>query len=344
MKIALISDAWLPQVNGVVTTMLQTSLHLAELGHQAVRISPEQFRTVPCPGYREIRLSLFPTHAVARALDRINPDALHIATEGPLGRAARHWCLRNDFPFASSYHTRFPEYLRMRAPIPLALSYAVLRRFHAPAHCTLVRTSTQKSLLQARGFGHLSVWPGAVDCDLFRPLGKDALSLPRPISMYMGRVAVEKNLEQFLDLELPGSQVIVGEGPDLVKLRNKYPKAVFTGARFGVDLAKTLSAADVFVFPSRTDTLGLVMLEAMACGVPVAAFPVPGPVDLLTEGSTGAMDEDLRTAIFRALALDGEACIEFAQEHSWRRSTENFLLFQRRQQPTTQLIAVPRAG
>ncbi|HET6564770.1 MAG TPA: glycosyltransferase, partial [Xanthomonadales bacterium] len=184
----------------------------------------------------------------------------------------------------------------------------------------------------------ISVWPGAVDCDLFRPLGKDALSLPRPISMYMGRVAVEKNLEQFLDLKLPGTQVVVGGGPDLAKLQKKYPAAIFTGPRFGVELAKTLSAADVFVFPSRTDTLGLVMLEAMACGIPVAALPVPGPADLLVEGSTGAMDEDLEAAIFRALALDGDACIEFAREHSWRRSTERFLSFQRWQRPRNEVV------
>jgi glycosyltransferase involved in cell wall biosynthesis len=343
MKIALVTDAWLPQVNGVVTTLQQTSLHLNELGHQVARISPEQFRTMPCPGYPEIRLSVLPGRKVSRDLERIAPDVVHIATEGPLGRAARDWCVRNDFPFATSCHTRFPEYLRMRAPIPLSLSYAVLRHFHAPAHCTLVRTRTQKNLLEARGFGHLSIWPGAVDCDLFRPLGKDALFLPRPISMYMGRVSVEKNLEAFLDLQLPGTQVVVGDGPELQKLRRKYPAALFTGARFGVELARTLSAADVFVFPSRTDTLGLVMLEAMACGVPVAAFPVPGPADLLTEGGTGAMDEDLGAAVFRALALDGEACIEFAREFSWRRSTENFLALQSRQRVGTHLgaMAVP---
>lgn len=329
MKIALISDAWLPQINGVVTTLRQTVMHLEELGHQVGLITPDKFKTLPCPGYSDIRLSLLPSRKMAKELDEFKPDAVHISTEGSLGNAGRSWCLKNDFPFASSYHTQFPEYLRMRAPIPLNLSYSVLRRFHAAAHRTLVRTQTQKDLLEARGFRHLSIWPGAVDSDLFRPLGKDALSLPRPISMYMGRVAVEKNLEQFLDLDLPGTQVVVGSGPDLLKLQKKYPAAVFTGARSGVELAKTVSAADVFVFPSRTDTLGLVMLEAMACGVPVAAFPVPGPADLVTEGSTGALDGDLKAAIYRALALDGDACIEFAREHSWRRSTENFLRYQK---------------
>jgi glycosyltransferase involved in cell wall biosynthesis len=334
----------LPQVNGVVTTFRQTLACLQELGHQVGLITPDKFRTVPCPGYAEIRLSVMPGRQVANSLDKFKPDLVHISTEGTLGNAGRAWCLQNEFPFATSYHTRFPEYLRLRAPIPLSLSYAVLRRFHAPAHNTLVRTRTQKNLLEARGFGHLSIWPGAVDSELFRPLGKDALSLPRPISMYMGRVAVEKNLEQFLDLSLPGTQVIVGDGPDLPKLQKKYPAAVFTGARFGVELAKMLSAADVFVFPSRTDTLGLVMLEAMACGVPVAAFPVPGPADILTEGATGAMDEDLKAAIFRALALDGDACIELAREHSWRRSTETFLAFQRQQQASAEYITLAHAS
>jgi glycosyltransferase involved in cell wall biosynthesis len=328
----LVSDAWIPQVNGVVTTFRQTVSSLQELGHQVELVTPDRFRTVPCPGYAEIRLATMPGRRAAYLLERFKPDFVHIATEGPLGRAGRAWCVRNNFPFASSYHTRFPEYLRLRAPVPLSVSYGVLRRFHAPAHTTLVRTRTQKELLQARGFGHLSIWPGAVDSDLFRPLGKDALSLPRPISMYMGRVAVEKNLEQFLDLDLPGTQVVVGGGPDLSKLQKKYPAAVFTGSRFGVELAKLLSSADVFVFPSRTDTLGLVMLEAMACGVPVAAFPVPGPADLVQAGATGALDEDLKAAVFRALALDGEACIEFAREHSWRRSTEAFLACQYQQQ------------
>jgi glycosyltransferase involved in cell wall biosynthesis len=232
-------------------------------------------------------------------------------------------------PFATSCHTKFPEYIRLRAPIPLRWTYAWLRWFHRPAHTTLVRTKTQKQSLKARGFTHLKVWPGAVDTELFRPCWKEALSLPRPIAMYMGRVAVEKGLDAFLDLELPGSQVVVGGGPDLDRLRRRYPTAHFLGPKFGEELARLLSAADVFVFPSRTDTLGLVMLEAMACGIPVAAFPVPGPIDVIKECSTGALDEDLAAAVYRALSLDGEACTEFAEYHSWQRSAERFLKFQK---------------
>ena len=323
------TDAWAPQVSGVVTTMTNTSRLLRAMGHEVLLVTPDGFRTMPCPGYAEIRLALKPKRAVFRMLDAFGPEALHIATEGPLGHAARRWCLRNGFPFATSYHTQFPEYIRLRAPIPLRWTYAWLRWFHRPAHTTLVRTKTQKGLLKARGFEHLKVWPGAVDTGLFRPRGKDALSLPRPIAMYMGRVAVEKGLDAFLELELPGSQVVIGGGPDLDKLQQRYPGAHFLGPKFGEELARLVSAADVFVFPSRTDTLGLVMLEAMACGVPVAAFPVPGPIDVVQEGCTGALDEDLAAAVYRALGLDGEACIEFAEFHSWQRSVERFLKHQR---------------
>ncbi len=328
MRIAIVTDAWAPQVSGVVTTMVNTTRILEELGHRVSLVTPEGFRTAPCPGYREIRLALKPKRRVFRQLDQARPEVLHITTEGPLGHAARRWCLANDFPFATSYHTQFPEYVRLRAPVPLRLTYAWLRRFHSPAHTTLVRSKTQKRLLSERGFSHLKVWPGAVDTDLFRPCGKEALCLPRPIAMYMGRVAVEKGLDAFLGLDLPGSKVVVGGGPDLDKLRARYPDSHFLGPKFGEELASLLSAADVFVFPSRTDTLGLVMLEAMACGIPVAAFPVPGPQDLVQEGSTGALDEDLAAAVFRALRIDGEACIEFAQDHSWQRSTERFLKLQ----------------
>jgi glycosyltransferase involved in cell wall biosynthesis len=329
LRIALVTDAWAPQISGVVTTMANTARVLGELGHEVDLVTPEGFRTAPCPGYAEIRLSLKPKRKVFRMLEGFRPDAIHIATEGPLGHAARRWCLDGAFPFATSYHTQFPEYVRLRAPIPLRVTYAYLRRFHRPAHATLVRTKTQKELLKSRGFTHLKVWPGAVDTQLFRPRGKEALCLPRPIAMYMGRVAVEKGIGAFLGLELPGSKVVVGGGPDLDKLRHRHPGAHFLGPKFGEELAGLLSAADVFVFPSRTDTLGLVMLEAMACGVPVAAFPVPGPLDVIQDGSTGALDEDLAAAVFRALRLDGEACIEFAQYYSWQRSTERFLELQR---------------
>ena len=329
MRIVLGTDAWRPQVNGVVTTMSNTVRHLEEMGHTVLPISPSEFRSFPCPGYSEIRLAAMPRRKVARMLEKFRPDVIHIPTEGPIGMAVRGWCVRNAFPFATSYHTRFPEYIRLRAPIPVSLSYAWLRRFHAAAHTTVVRTRTQLDLLRERGFDHLDIWPGAVDTETFQPRGKGALDLPRPICMYMGRVAVEKGLEEFLDLDLPGSKVVIGGGPDLDKLKRQYPDAHFPGPRFGVELAALVSDADVFVFPSRTDTLGLVMLEAMACGIPVAAFPVPGPADLVINGQTGVLDDRLDAAIEGALKLDPAACVAFAREHDWRRSTERFLSFQK---------------
>lgn len=330
MRFCLVSDAWTPQVNGVVTTLRNTVTQLERRGVDVLAITPDQFRSVPCPGYAEIRLSLAPFRKVARLIEAGRPDVIHIATEGPLGRAARRYCLANRVPFSTSSHTRFPEYLRHRLPIPVDFSYRVLRDFHAPAQTTLVRSKTLSGELEQRGFRHLQVWPGAVDTELFFPRGKDALDLPRPISAYVGRISVEKGLPAFLDLELPGSKVLIGGGPDLEKLKANYPDAHFLGPKHGENLAGLLSAADVFVFPSRTDTYGLVMLEAMACGVPVAAFPVPGPLDVIRQGSTGVMHEDLKTAVFKALELDGDAGIEFAMDHSWARSTDRLLRAQTR--------------
>ncbi len=341
MKIALVTDAWEPQVNGVVTTMRNTRDQALRLGHQVQMITPDQFHNIPCPMYAEIRLSLKPYRKLAQSLEAGQPDVIHIATEGPLGAAANKYCTRNNIAFTSSLHTRFPEYIRMRAPVPLNVSYYYLRNFHAAARTTLVRTATQKKALEARGFKHLRVWPGAVDTGLFKPRGKEALSLPRPISMYMGRVSVEKGLDEFLQLDLPGTQVIVGGGPDLNRLVSRYPKAVFTGPKFGEELATVLSAADVFVFPSRTDTFGLCMLEAMACGVPVAALPVPGPMDVVINRSTGILDTDLKQAILQALSLDSEACIEFALDHNWENSTKGFLNIQTQIHAPAETIAGP---
>jgi len=325
MRILLVSDAWKPQVNGVVRTLEATRAALERLGHAVELLCPEGRRTLPCPTYPEIRLTLRPGRAVREVLSRGPFDAIHIATEGPLGLAVRNWCVRSATPFTTSYHTRFPEYLRLRAPVPLALSYAYLRWYHRPAGCTLVRSETQYQLLAERGFDKLSIWPGGVDTSLFRPRARDHLDLPRPIAMYAGRVAKEKNLDAFLDLDVKGSKVIVGGGPDLERLRARHPRAHFLGYRHGIALARCLSAADVFVFPSRTDTLGLVMLEAMACGVPVAAFPVPGPLDLITDGGNGALDENLAAAYYRALSVDSTACVEFAEQFAWERCTARFL-------------------
>lgn len=325
MKILLISDAWQPQVNGVVRTLENTSAELTRLGHEVLVIGPDRFRTMPMPGYREIPLALMPGRQLDRLIEDFLPDCIHIATEGPLGMAARRWCVHHEVVFTTSYHTRFPEYLRLRAPVPTRWTYAWLRRFHGAAHRTMVRTRTQKKELKQRGFESLEVWPGGVDTQLFRPRKERALKLPGPIALYSGRVAREKSLEDFLSVPFPGSKVIVGDGPDRAALQARFPDAHFLGYHHGEALAQLVASADVFVFPSRTDTLGLVMLEAMACGVPVAAFPVPGPQDVVLEGVSGCLDEDLAVAMERALKLDRTACRSFAGEFSWRHCSQIFL-------------------
>jgi len=325
MRILLVTDAWAPQVNGVARTLQMTRDTLNGFGHIVEVLTPAGHRTIPCPGYPEIRLTLRPKRATRQAFSKGPYDAVHIATEGPLGVAARRWCLRHGLEFTTSCHTRFPEYLRCRAPVPLAWSYAWLRWFHGAGKRTFVRTATQRRLMAARGFINLAIWPGGVDTSQFRPHDRDHLEMARPISMYMGRVAKEKNIERFLELEMPGSKVVIGDGPACAELRQKFPEVHFLGYRHGDELARCLSSADVFVFPSRTDTLGLVILEAMACGVPVAAYPVPGPQDLIRDGGTGAMDEDLQKAVLRALSIDGADCIEFASQHSWANCTRQFL-------------------
>ena len=302
MKLTIVTDAWSPQVNGVVTTLTRTRECLEALGHDVAVISPERFRTLPCPTYPEIRLALLPGRGVARTLRALSPDAIHIATEGPLGIAARRYCTRTGLKFTTSYHTQFPEYVRKRAPIPVAWSYAYLRAHHGKAERTLVATEHLRRRLIEHGFTNVVIWSRGVDTALFKPRGRDHLALPRPISIYVGRVAVEKNLEAFLSAEISGSKVIVGDGPDLAKLRQRFPEAHFVGYKFGEALAEHISSADVFVFPSRTDTFGLVMLEAMACGTPVAAYPVTGPIDVVRDGFSGRLHEDLATAAREALA------------------------------------------
>lgn len=324
MKILIVTDAWAPQINGVVRTLETTRQTLETFGHEVDVLSPEGQRTLPCPGYSEIRLTMRPWRAVKNHFKGRQYDAIHIATEGPLGLAARHWCKRRGLAFTSSCHTRFPEYIRLRLPIPLGWSYAWLRWFHGAAERTMVRSPGQLSDLKARGFARLAVWPGAVDNNVFRPRERDALDLPRPIALYAGRVSTEKNLDAFLSLDLPGSKVVIGDGPALPALKKRYPQVHFTGYLKGEALAGAMASADVFVFPSLTDTLGLVNLEAMACGVPVAAFPAPGVSDLVVDGGNGALDPDLTQAIFRALAVDGEACIEFASQFSWETCTRRF--------------------
>lgn len=325
MKVAIVTDAWLPQTNGVVRTLLTTIDCMRADGIEVQVISPAEFRTLPCPTYPEIRLSLFAGRVVARRLDELEPAAVHIATEGPLGLAARRWCLRRGHEFTTAYHTQFPEYLRARAPVPLAVSYAFMRWFHGAAKRTLVATPTMQQRLEANGITKVARWSRGVDSELFRPRAKDFLSLPRPVWLYAGRVAVEKGIEDFLRLELPGTKLVVGDGPARASLEAQYPAVRFVGYKHGQELAQHMAAADVFVFPSRTDTFGLVLLEAMACGVPVAAYPVTGPIDVVVHGVTGVLDADLHLAALTALDLDPTACRNHALGFSWEACTRQFV-------------------
>jgi 1,2-diacylglycerol 3-alpha-glucosyltransferase/glucuronosyltransferase len=325
LRLALVTDAWSPQVNGVVRTLQRTKLELERLGHQVTVISPDQFSTIPCPTYPEIRLALWPAAKLGRRLEALKPEAIHIATEGPLGRAARAWCLKRRHPFTTAYHTRFPEYVAARFAVPLAWTYGIVRQFHAPAVRVMVATQSIEDELIQRGFANISRWTRGVDLELFRPDEPAPLDLPRPVHLHVGRVAVEKNIGAFLALKLPGSKVVIGDGPQLAALRTQYPDVHFLGAKHGPDLARHVAAGDVFVFPSLTDTFGLVMLEALACGLPVAAFPVAGPKDVLREGEVGALDWDLAKAVERAIALPRTACRRYAEGFSWEAATGQFL-------------------
>jgi glycosyltransferase involved in cell wall biosynthesis len=324
MRVAIATDAWHPQVNGVVRTLTSLAKAAAKLGTDLEFVTPEKFPSVSLPTYAKIRLALPNRNEIARRIERIQPDAIHIATEGPIGLAVRAYCLRHELPFTTSFTTRFPEYISARYPIPESWSYAALRRFHAPAAVTMVSTPSLTSELRQRGFGHLGMWTRGVDTDMFAPNHRIQLGLPRPIFLTAGRVAIEKNLEAFLSLELPGSKVIVGEGPQETELRRRFPDAVFLGLRSGTELAGAIAAADVFVFPSLTDTFGVVQLEALACGVPVAAFPVTGPRDVIGDRPIGVLSDDLRAACLDALSVSRERCRAFALTHSWETSARQF--------------------
>jgi len=325
-RLLLVSDAWHPQINGVVRTLEPILEELAALGLEAGLITPAQYRTIPCPTYPEIRLALTTFRAVRRRIDEIAPDYVHIATEGPLGLMVRNWCLHRGKRFTTSYHTRFPEYLAARLPVPLSASYAWMRWFHNRANGIMVATPTLERELEARGFRNLMRWRRGVDQEQFRPDHPPALTgLPRPIFGYVGRVAVEKNLDAFLSLDLPGTKVVVGDGPALEDLRRRYPDTVFTGAKLGDDLARHYTSLDVFVFPSRTDTFGNVLVEALASGVPVAAFPVMGPLDIVDGHGVGVLDDDLRVAALAALDVPRDRCRAYAQSFTWKRSARDFL-------------------
>jgi len=328
LRIALVTDAWYPQINGVVRTLARVKEELELLGHRLDVFAPHQFRTLPCPTYPEIRLALLQGGRLRRRLAEADPHAIHIATEGPLGMAARRYCLGRGLPFTTSYHTRFPEYLSARLPVPAAWGYRVMRWFHRPSAGVMVATASLRDELAGRGFGNLRAWSRGVDLELFRPRPDEPApyDLPRPVFLFVGRVAVEKNIEAFLGLDLPGSKLVVGDGPQLPDLRRRFPGAHFAGARQGQDLARHYAAADAFVFPSLTDTFGLVLLEALASGLPVAAFPVTGPKDVIgPEPAAGVLDRDLGRAALAALSLDRTRARAYAQRFSWRATAELFL-------------------
>ncbi|MCR6629304.1 MAG: glycosyltransferase family 1 protein [Magnetospirillum sp.] len=331
MRILVVSDAWFPQINGVVRTLDTLRSELEKSGHEVVLITPDRFRSIPCPTYPEIRLALKPGRRLARMIEAAQPCAIHIATEGPLGWAARRYCLRRRVPFTTAYHTKFPEYIQARFRVPLPVSYAVMRRFHGKSARVMVATQGIEDELVRRGFDNIGRWSRGVDTELFHPrpeLKGDAgpfAGLPHPVFLYVGRVAVEKNIQAFLDLDLPGSKVVVGDGPLLDELRRRHPEATFTGAKFGEDLAVHYAAADVFVFPSRTDTFGLVLLEALASGLPVAAYPVPGPLDVIGDAPAGVLSEDLGAAARAALAIPAEVARAHALSFSWAACTRQFL-------------------
>ena len=324
MRIVLVTDAAPPQVNGVVITLATLTQELVHLGHDVRTISPAMFRTMPCPTYPEIRLALFPYRGVRAAIEHAQPDAVHIATEGPLGMAARRVCIESGLRFTTGYHTRFPEYVRARFPVPLGITYAWLRHFHGAAQRVLVPTASMQNELVRRRITNTAIWPRGVDLARFAPEGPRAFQSKKPVFMYVGRVAIEKNLEAFLDLDLPGEKWIVGGGPQLAQLKRRYPDAHFAGAKAHHELAAWYRSADVFVFPSRTDTFGLVLLEALACGVPVAAYPVPGPKDVIGRSRAGALDEDLWSAAMAALELGAGSAREHAMQFSWQRVAQMF--------------------
>lgn len=325
MDLLIVSDAWHPQVNGVVRSLDRLGQELCEKGLEVSYLTPQSFKTLPCPTYPEIRLSLTLGHKVRRMIEEAQPACLHIATEGPLGFWARRYCLDRKLPFSTSYHTRFPEYVAARWPIPTEWTYSLLRWFHNAGHCCMVATPSLHRDLEERGFENLSYWSRGVDLDLFKPeRANGSLAGDNPRYLYVGRVAIEKNIEAFLSLDLPGTKIVVGDGPQKAELEQSFPDVQFLGMKEGEELAEIYASSDVFVFPSKTDTFGIVLLEAMASGLPVAAYPVMGPKDVIGDAPVGVLDDDLGKAIEGALKLDRDACRAYAAEFSWTASAEQF--------------------
>jgi glycosyltransferase involved in cell wall biosynthesis len=325
LRLLIVSDAWTPQVNGVVRTLATVAARLEALGDRVEVIGPDRFRTLPMPGYPEIRLALRPGRALRGMVDAWRPTAVHIATEGPLGMAMRALCLARRWPFTTSFHTKFPEYLQARTGLPPGLAWAWLRRFHEAGNGTFAATPSLRAELAARGFTRVRPWTRGVDLGQFTPAPREAWAgLPRPVFLYAGRVAVEKNIAAFLALDLPGSKVVVGDGPQRAALERRFPAVHFAGWKQGAELARCYAGADAFVFPSRTDTFGLVILEAMACGTPVAAYPVTGPLDVIPGSGAGALDADLRRAALAALGCDRAAARRHAERYSWEACAAGF--------------------
>lgn len=325
MRLFLVTDAWKPQVNGVVRTLGRMIQEMEARGHTIEVAAPSDFNSVPCPTYPEIRLAIMAGNKLTQKIDRFKPDAIHLATEGPLGIAARKFCLARGFPYTTAYHTRFPEYVHARVRLPLDWSYAMLRRFHNGGARCMVSTQTIQNDLESRGFRNIVRWSRGVDTALFKPRDEPYWNYPRPISLYAGRVAVEKNIPAFLDLDLPGTKVVAGDGPILAKLKASYPDVVFLGALGDHDLARAYAASDVFVFPSKTDTFGLVMLEALASGTPVAGYPVPGPLDVVGKRPVGHLHEDLAIAVERALECSRDTCRDYAAGYDWDHCVSQFV-------------------
>ena len=334
MKIVLITDAWKPQVNGVVTTLVELVDGVQQLGHEVAVLHPGLFRTRPCPGYAGIDLAIAPYRSLAKLMDEHMPDAVHIATEGPLGWAARKHCLRRGWAFTTAFHTKFPEILQAAAKVPLVLGYALFRHFHRPSSGVMVPTLGVLNMLRTRGFTNLKQWTHGVDTKLFAYAAQARIFLPtgpmlRPVSLFVGRVSYEKNIEQFLQMDIPGTKVVCGVGPLEQRLRDKYPQAKWVGLLDRAVLSQLYASADVFVFPSRNETFGLVMLEAMAAGTPVAAFPVDGPLEVmgaLSDGvEGGALNNDLHLAWQAALATPRHQARLRAQAFSWEAATESFI-------------------
>lgn len=325
MRVMIVTDAWSPQVNGVVRTLTMTRREMEAMGYEVDMITPLEFRTLPCPTYPDIRLSVLAGRATHRRIRGFAPHALHIATEGPLGLAARRYALKYGLPYTTAYHTRFPEYVKARTGMPLAWTYRFLHWFHGAARAVMAPTPAVKSDLEAFGFKNVVLWSRGVDLDIFQMQTSHRLDSDHPIFLYVGRVAVEKNIEAFLKLDLPGSKWVVGDGPALAGLRARYPDAHYLGVLKQPELAEVYAAADVFVFPSKTDTFGLVLLEAMACGLPVAAYPVTGPIDVLGDSPAGVLHNDLHVACMSALNIDRQTARAHAERFSWRAATEQFV-------------------